>query len=464
MASSFRSISSGDICRSLAQGILVLLFVLTVASCSDSTGAKEPAGVELSGPPFGLQVLQGFASKTIVGIHRISQFSGPVQLSATGLPQGMLVSFSPTTLAEPAELSEMTVSALWSLPAGPYSITVRASGKGIESRDITVNVTVTVPTISIAAATDAITLAQGEATEIPLTISRGGGFEGDAGLSILGLPPGVTAQITPSVLEHGMTTSILTLTAILATETGDSPLTLRASSQGIGEVIQPLQLTIVPATKPAILVAPTPAFIAVVPGGSASSSVSIRRFGGFDGAVYLTVDGAPTGVTSTEPPPTAAATEAQLGIATSVCVPSGLYQLTLRASGIGIADATAGMTLQVRQLASGQYNLAFVIPSSPETSCLKLLPVTVNRGGSATLDMVALRYGFNNPIVLSTPGVPPGVTLILPDTLENVTASIQPFSAQLTVDAGAAPGTYPIAIVGDGARLIRLITLELTIP
>lgn len=443
---------------------VVAPLVIALSACSDNADPDRPAITDLKGPTSTVTVAQGFSSTSVVSIRRSSVFDGNVRLTAEKVPQGMVVSFAPSVLVAPAELSEMTVSALSTISAGSYTFDVRASGDAVDSRVLTVSVSVSVPAIDVSVSNPVLSLPQGNTMELPITVSREGGFTGRVGLSLLGLPTGVTSQIDPVVLEDGATTATLTLNASLNTETGVAPLMLRAAAERLNDKVLPLQLTIVPATTKAILLSLNPVVLEIpMDGGSDSAVVSIKRFGDFNGTVAFTVEGLPEGATADISPLVGSATETPLVLHTGEFANPGWHTLTLNASGEGISDVTAGFILQIFRQFPG-FNLAFVKPGGPAPTYPTVLPMTVAQGVTATINMVAFRIaGYDQRILLRTSGVPDGVTLILPDTLLNNTDTSQPFSGQLNVASDAAPGRYTITIRGYMLSLASEIVLDLTI-
>ncbi|MGA3316361.1 MAG: hypothetical protein ABSC64_07965, partial [Candidatus Korobacteraceae bacterium] len=74
-------------------------------------------------------------------------FSSSISLSATGVPTGTTVGFSPSTIPAPgAGSSTMTITVGLSTPEGTYPITVIGTGGGIR-QTVTVNLTVTAQVI-----------------------------------------------------------------------------------------------------------------------------------------------------------------------------------------------------------------------------------------------------------------------------------------------------------------------------
>lgn len=92
--------------------------------------------------------------------------------------------------------------------------------------------------------------------------------------------------------------------------------------------------------------------VALSPGGSASTTVSIQRGGGFSGSVSLSVSGAPAGVTASVSPSSVAQGTSSAVIAWTAAAnaPAGGNSVTVTASGSGVSNATA--TLQVAVTAS----------------------------------------------------------------------------------------------------------------
>jgi hypothetical protein len=84
-----------------------------------------------------------------------------------------------------------------------------------------------------------------------------------------------------------------------------------------------------------------------VQAGSGTATVDVARTGSFAGAVSISVEGAPTGVTVTPSTGTIASgsTSATLAIAVSLNVPAGTYPLTVRGQASGQTDKTAALSL-----------------------------------------------------------------------------------------------------------------------
>jgi uncharacterized membrane protein len=107
---------------------------LTVTSAANFTISASPASLSL------MQNTQGSSNITTTVNNG---FNGAIGLSASGVPTGSAVTFSPTTIPAPGSGSSvMTITVGASTPMGTYSIVVTASGGGVyQSTTVTLTVT-----------------------------------------------------------------------------------------------------------------------------------------------------------------------------------------------------------------------------------------------------------------------------------------------------------------------------------
>ena len=93
--------------------------------------------------PSSVTVQQGFAGSSTVTTTILGNFNSPVDLSASGMPTGMTVSFNPQTIPAPgAGTSAMTITVGSNTPLGTYPITVTGNGGG-NQHSATLNLIVT---------------------------------------------------------------------------------------------------------------------------------------------------------------------------------------------------------------------------------------------------------------------------------------------------------------------------------
>ena len=190
-----------------------------------------------------------------------------------------------------------------------------------------------------------------------------------------------------------------------------------------------------PGPTPTIAISLSPTAVAIVQGNSAPVVASIVRGGGFTGTVTITTIGAPTGVTAAVSNITTAGTTTTGTVTLTVAssVDPGTYNLTIRASGSGVSDASAPFQLVVTTPPS------ISLTTDPTSS-------TVIKGGSATTLVTITRRSFVGAVTFAVEGLPAGVTgsfSASPTTLNSSVLTVQ-------VAATTTAGTYPLVIRGTG--------------
>ncbi len=192
----------------------------------------------------------------------------------------------------------------------------------------------------------------------------------------------------------------------------------------------------------------------VAPGGTATATATLTRVGGYTGAVTLTAENLPTGVTSSFNP--AQLTGATASAAVSFIVASnatpGNFSITLRGSGSGVTSVTALYALTIT--AAPTPTIALALGSSTVTSAqggTATVPVTITRGG-----------GYTGDVALSLDTPPTGVTATFaPATL---TAGVTTSTMTLTVAASAAAATNALTVRAAGTGVTaQTATVSLTV-
>ncbi len=111
---------------------------LTVTAPPDFTIGANPSSVS---------VVQGQQGSSMITTTVSGGFNSAINLSATGVPNGTTVSFSPNPIAAPGNgSSTMTVAVGGNTAVGSYPITVSGSGEGIQRATV---VTLTVTSIAL---------------------------------------------------------------------------------------------------------------------------------------------------------------------------------------------------------------------------------------------------------------------------------------------------------------------------
>ncbi len=273
------------------------------------------------------------AGVSTIAVTSLNNFSGPVTLSASGVPAGATALFSPNpvtpspdgTVTSTLTLSEIT----WPAPYGTFPVTVTGTSAFAVAN---VSLTLTVdPLLFILSAEDANKiLTPGSGVQTPIFLSTTTGFNSPITLSVSGLPSGVTGAFSPNpvipVVSYG--TSTLTLTASSSTAPGSYAITVTATSGGSSENIV-LTLTI---TTVGFTISASPASLAVPQGSSKNDKITVTSQNGFSGQVALFSLILPDGVTVTYNPalvtvPANGAATANLTVQASPAASTGSFGL-----------------------------------------------------------------------------------------------------------------------------------------
>ncbi len=184
----------------------------------------------------------------------------------------------------------------------------------------------------------------------------------------------------------------------------------------------------------------TPA--AIVQAGSGSATVTVNRTGTFSGAVSLSIEGAPAGVTVTPSAATVAsgATTSALTIDVSLNVPAGSYPLTIRGQATGQSAQTTTLTLAV-----------VTRPASVSLARSTSGALSTNAGGPAiTFNVILSRIEYLGAVTLDVAsGLPAGVTA----SFTNSPTSGNSIGVSFAVAANTAPGSYTAELRATGTGI-----------
>ena len=195
------------------------------------------------------------------------------------------------------------------------------------------------------------------------------------------------------------------------------------------------------ATTPAIAVTMNPAAVGAAAGGSAQAIATVTRTGGFSGAVTVTVEGLPTGVTAaiSNSQTTGDTTTAVITLTAAGTTAPGVTAVTVRAHGTGVADATTLLTLTLTAAVPN-----FTLSTAPAVG------LTIAQGFSAVATITVTRtLGFSGSVSFTVTGAPTGLTLSPAPASTTGTSSSFGLAASGTVT----PGAYTLTIHGTATGL-----------
>jgi uncharacterized protein YegL len=209
---------------------------ITVSSSATRTADYGTPDFTISNP--GTQTVNQGSSKTAsITVTSINGYDKQVTLTASGMPSGTTISFSPSK-DKPTFTSTMTINVGAATPVGNYIITITGTGSDgkVKTQTFTLSV-IPPPDFSISASPPSRSVkSTGESTTYTISLTSLYNFAGSISLSISGLPLGASASFSPSSvsLSAGQTkTSTLTVSVAPGTPVGDYTLTITGQSGSI---------------------------------------------------------------------------------------------------------------------------------------------------------------------------------------------------------------------------------------
>ena len=315
---------------------------LTITGTSGNLIASAPLALDVVMPlpqieiaPLPSVVAQGASATGTINIIPNGSLNGLTYLSGAS-STGLTLTFNPTSIL-PGQPSTLTVTADASAPLGRKNACIGAGvAGGFTSACFFVTVTSpSTPAFTLSLSQVAPTLAQGSTLADVISINPFSGFTGSVNLSVIGLPSGVIAAISPNPSTG---TSVLTLKASGSAAPGLYAVEVLGNSSG--QLAQAL-INLTVSAAPSFYISLSSPSLSVVPGASANDTISVGPQSGFSGNVNLSVvSGLPTGALITFTPNPTGSTST-LALSTNASTPSGNYIVTIAGtSGLETANAT----------------------------------------------------------------------------------------------------------------------------
>jgi hypothetical protein len=255
-------------------------------------GGPPPADFSITASPTSVTVAAGSQGTSTITTTALNGFNSAITLSASGMPSGVGVSFSPNPIAAPGTgTSTMTITVASTTAAGNYPLTVTGAG-GTTQHTATVTLTVTnTSTFTISASPSSLTIGRGNNGTSTITTTAMGSFNSSIALTISGLPSGTTASFSPSTIPApGTGTSTLTINVGSNTRTGTYTLTVKGNGGGVQKTTT-ISLTV---TAPDFTLSASPTSETISRGSAATYTVTLGAQGGFSGTVSLSASGCPS--------------------------------------------------------------------------------------------------------------------------------------------------------------------------
>jgi len=417
--------------------------------------SKTQPDFTVSLDPDRLEVIQGQSGTTTLIITPRNGFRGTVSLSVLDPPDGITVSFNPSSLNVPDKTkSTVTVEVGSNVSPKSYSITLVATSGNIQkTAELTVNVlSKTQPDFTVSLDPDRLEVIQGQSGTTTLVITPRNGFRGTVSLSVVDPPDGITVRFNPSSLNvPDKTKSTVTVEVGSNVSPKSYTITLVATSGNIQKTAE-LTVTVLSKTQPDFTVSLDPDRLEVIQGQSGTTTLIITPRNGFRGTVSLSVLDPPDGITVRFNPSSLNVpdkTESTVTVEVGTSVRPGTYTLTLKASS-GSIQRTATLNLTV------QAPPDFTVSLDPDR-----LEVIQGQSGTTTL-IITPRNGFRGTVSLSVLDPPDGITVSFNPSSLNVPDKTK---STVIVEVGTSvrPGTYTLTLKASSSSIQRTATLNLTV-
>jgi hypothetical protein len=243
----------------------------------------------LSASPATLTFSQGAAGSTTITINPLNGFVGSVNLTASGLPNGVNASFD----TNPATTSSfLTLSATGTAATGPFTVTITGTSGSLSSNATVILTVKPAGDFALSASPSSLSVAQGTKGTSTISVTPLNGFNNSVSLSASGLPSGVTATFNPGSTT---TSSTFTLTASGAAALGTVAVFITGTSGSLSHVTT-VSLTVTPAPDFALFASPNS--LSLARRANVISTITITPQNGFAGSVSLSASGLPRGVTA----------------------------------------------------------------------------------------------------------------------------------------------------------------------
>lgn len=268
---------------------------LSAVACSDdgSDGNVEPLGPEpisLTVSPASVKLFPGNAGTAEVRLAYGNPDAAPFALTATGLPEGVTVTFTPDVIPKGASSAAIHVALAPSAAPGMHSVTIRATAATGEVR------TGTFTLLTLSPEAPGYTLEGGglievrpggEAVTTSIRIARDAAFSSEVAFAIEALPAGLVATLNPT--RTADTSVTLTVAAAADMAIGYHYFLVRGTAPATADVPVTYRVA-VRNPDDSLGISLRQSDVTLMAGGPAVDiQVDIVRFGAFAGAVDLDV-------------------------------------------------------------------------------------------------------------------------------------------------------------------------------
>ena len=412
---------------------------VTITGTSGNQTATTTLTLGVYAPTFTLSdnssvtIGQGSSATSYVYVNDQYGFTGSVNLAVSGLPAGVIASWSPNPTTYQ---SVLTLTASSTASVGQYTLTITGTS-GNQTATTTLSLGVYTPSFTIYDYNSPSIYAGSSGTST-VYVSPQYGFSGSVNMAVTSsLPSGVTASFAPNPTTGSST---LTLTAGSNASLGQYNVTITGTS-GAQTAATTITLTV---NAPSFTISASPYYVYVGQGGSGTATVTVTPEGSFTGSVSMAVTGLPSGTSASFAPNPTSTGSSILTLTACSNVAAGYYYLTITGtSGSQSASTNIYMYVSLQSFAlsdsPGAVNLE---PGASGTSSITVIPIN----------------GFNGSVSLAASGLPGGVTASFAPNPTTGTSVLT-----LTASSSATAGTSTATITGTSGGLTATTTLAATV-
>jgi uncharacterized membrane protein len=399
-------------------------------------------GIGVRADPLVIPV--GQTKTTTVEVNGDTGFNSSVALSATGMPTGMIATFTPATVTGNAT-STLSVAVGATVPVGEYPLLIK--GASTAAGSYTTELVVKVADFALRADEEVVSAVPGQTGTAHINLIPLMGFNDTVKLTAVG-PTGVTFGFSPLNVTPQAPASTLTVTVASSVLPGVYPITIKGTDQMPG--LKPVHEITLNLSVSKLSVIATPATANVLVGKNLAILSTVTPNLGYSGTVTMTTEYEASGVTITPVTssiPVVAGTPKNhtfIVTATANAVP-GSYPVTIKATDTAGNYATALVTLNV---------LDFALENDP-------YDVILNAGSQATAEIAVVPVGpFEGTVAISVSGGIAGLTGTIAPTSAKVD---KPSILTVTATAAVVAGDYTFTITGTSGGVARTKQVPVTV-
>jgi uncharacterized repeat protein (TIGR01451 family) len=446
-------------------------YILKVTGTAGEKTYTENVTLTIKGPeptpdfiveaaPAQQEIIVGKSAQVTVTVNGKNNFDSPVQLSLSGVPNGLTGTFSPESVTPtPMAQSVLQLSTTVDLPLGEHTLTVTGqSGNLSRTVQFKINVVAPPPEPDFTIAADPVNqeITRGDSATFTVTVTGENQFSSPVSLSISGFPQGMTGTLSIDAVTPAPTAqSTMGVATAADLPAGEYRLTITGTSGNLRHIVKVyLKVKDIP-PDPDFTITAAPASQSIIQGQAISYVAEITGLDGFTEPVNLGVTGLPAGAAgafSVNPIAAGPKEQSTLNITTAATVAAGNYTLIVTAEGGGKTHtAIVALTISPK-------------PPDPDFTLSVSPPLRTVQAGSSTdyTVQISALNDFSGPVDVTVEGLPASTTAAFQvETVDTAGETV------LTIDTGenTPAGKYTLIITGkDSGNLSHnaQVILEVT--